>query len=364
MFKHWPVLACYALLGVASVHMFGVMRGVPMPQSGLLMAQADADMDIASHFTGMTDEALAAIEPASGPEGESPAEAAGHAAPADAPADEAKTADGNEAPAAEGKDEAKPSGEHGAKTEGGEGGHEPKKSFTGKTLSAEPGTPSITIGMLKVETRKDLKAEAELAFTPPELRSPETTELLKRRFRFTPYAHDVTRGPNNAPMTVVEFSDLSCVQCMADLKKAEDIYTQYAGRVRYVQVYLPVDSRRQTNLAAFYGKVAQRDGKYWEFREALFDVKEPSPEAYFDALVKVGVSATDARRWITTDSRRFYRELDADAQLSRALGLDKPPHFFVNGIHVGDGGIPRELLPNVMSYEGNYTHYQLDSLAQ
>ena len=345
MFKHWPVLACYALLGVASVHVFGVMRGVPMPQSGLLMAQADADMDIASHFTGVTDAALAAIEPAAGAEGESPAEAGDHAAPANADAP---------APAADAP---------GAKAEG-EGGHEPKKSFTGKTLSAEPGTPSITIGMLKVETRKDLKAEAELAFTPPELRAPETTELLKRRFRFTPYAHDVTRGPANAPMTIVEFSDLSCVQCMADLKKAEGIYAQYQGRVRYVQVYLPVEAQRQTNLAAFYGKVAQRGGKYWEFRQALFDVKEPSPEAYFDALVKVGVSATDARRWITTDSRRFYRELDADAQLSRALGLDKPPHFFVNGIHVGDGGIARDLLPNVLSYESNYTHYQLDSLAQ
>ena len=52
------------------------------------------------------------------------------------------------------------------------------------------------------------------------------------------------------------------------------------------------------------------------------------------------------------------------AQLSRALGLDKPPHFFVNGIHVGDGGIARDLLPNVLSDESNYTHYQLDSLAQ
>jgi protein-disulfide isomerase len=245
--------------------------------------------------------------------------------------------------------------------EGGEA--EAKKSFTGKVLSAEESDPSITLGSLKVETSKNLKADAEIAFTPASLRGAETLELLKRRFHFTPYAHDPARGPLGAPISMVEFSDLSCLACMDDLKKADELFEKSAGNLRYVQVYLPVDAAHQTNLAAFYGKVAQRGGKFWEFRKALFDLKDPAPEAYFDALVTAGVPATDARRWLSTEARRFYRELDADAQLSRALGLDKPPHFFVNGIHLGDGGIPRAHLADVMSYETNYTHYQLDSLA-
>jgi protein-disulfide isomerase len=240
---------------------------------------------------------------------------------------------------------------------------ETKKSFTGKVLSAEQAMPSISLGILKVETRKDLKTDAEAAFTPASLRKAETEELLKRRFHFTPYAHDAWRGNGNAPITLVEFSDLSCVACMDDLQKADELYDSNKDNLRYIQVYLPVDSSHQTNLAAFYGKVAQRGGKFWEFRKALFNVKESSPEAYFDALVSAGVSATDARRWLATEARRFYRELDADAQLARALGLDKPPHFFIDGIHVGDGGIPRAQLADVLTYEFNYTHYQLDSLS-
>jgi protein-disulfide isomerase len=254
--------------------------------------------------------------------------------------------------------------DRGSAEEAREGEAKPSKAFNGKVLSAPPGMPSITIGGLKVETSADLKQEAEAAFTPVSLRQGAVAELLARRFHFTPYAHDATRGPADAPVTLVEFSDLSCLQCMDDLKAADLAYSANAAQTREIQVYLPVERLNPVNLAAFYGKVAQNGGKFWEFRQALFDLKEPSPEAYFQALVQAGVAGSDARRWLTTEARRFYRELDADAQLAHAMGLSRPPHYFVNGIHVGDGGIPRDRLADVLTYELNYQHYHLDTLAR
>jgi protein-disulfide isomerase len=351
-----PFVVAYSLFAVGALALVGVDTRL-VQKSGNDGQQALAEIIEASPATTQLadtqpfDSQLAAIEPAEGP----PAEAAVETS-ATTPA--SGSAGVSTSTVVSGDIAVSGTAGNGAAEE-----DETKKSFTGKVLSAEQAMPSISLGILKVETRKDLKSDAEAAFTPASLRKPETEELLKRRFHFTPYAHDAWRGNGNAPITLVEFSDLSCVACMDDLKKADELYESNKNTLRYIQVYLPVDNAHQTNLAAFYGKVAQRGGKFWEFRQALFDVKESSPEAYFNALVSAGVSAADARRWLATEARRFYRELDADAQLARALGLDKPPHFFIDGIHVGDGGIPRAQLADVLTYEFNYTHYQLDSLA-
>lgn len=240
--------------------------------------------------------------------------------------------------------------EHSPEGEAGEG---PKKSFTGKVLSAEPQWPKMTIGSQTVITSQMLFEQELNHATPDTLKSGEANNLLKQRRRLNLYAHNPINGPDNAPITMVEFTDLSCVQCMGTLTVIDDIMAAHEGKIRLVNIHNPVSQFNDVNLAAFYGKVAQRGNVFWAYRKALETLPTPTPEAYFETLITSGMDKSAARRLMQTESRRFYRELDADAELSRQMGLGNPPHVFVNGLHVGENRIPLATLKDVVSYELN-----------
>jgi hypothetical protein len=57
-----------------------------------------------------------------------------------------------------------------------------------------------------------------------------------------------------------------------------------------------------------------------------------------------------------SEARRFYRELDGDTQQARALGMGNTPGVLVNGIRLGDHGLPLTLLPDVLTYVRNRIH--------
>ena len=281
----------------------------------------------------------------------------------------------------------------------GEG--ESHKSANGKELGDPDKVPTVMIGGLKVVTYKTQTKEAERALLPADLRDNASKDELNRRFHFTPYAHDPSRGPSDAPLTLVAFNDLACNQCAKDVKVADTVYASDTGGVREIEVHLPLSRYSDTNLLAFYGKVAQYGGKYWEYRQKILaEATESDPKVAagaaatsattppaapaagvaapttggdkaaagsddstraFNALVASGVDQSQVRDWLTREARRFYREIDADATLGKALGLDNPPHFYLNGIHMGDAGLPRDRLLAVATWLKQRQHYRLDN---
>lgn len=226
---------------------------------------------------------------------------------------------------------------------------QPLHARNGKLLSKEADIPVITIGGLKVEGIKQQQEALSAYLTPASLKNPSDQQLLERHFSFTPYAHNPTRGNPDSPLTVVEFTDLACGQCFPYMAK-EDAAVAAAGNVRQTSIHLPVNRYNDTNLAAFYGKIAQLNGKFWDYRTALMQNPPKESEDLIKALIGVGVQERAARQSLLTNARQFYRELDADAKLAQALGLSRPPHFYVNGISVGEDAIDREKVGDVISF--------------
>ncbi|MFZ2586990.1 MAG: thioredoxin domain-containing protein [Alphaproteobacteria bacterium] len=230
---------------------------------------------------------------------------------------------------------------------------EAKKSHSGKVLSAESTIPMVTIGGKEVITRKMLYQQELEHATPEPLKHDGMAEMLRRRVNVGGYAHNPTKGEGDARLQVIEMTDLSCVQCMETSKVVDASMDEFQGKIRLVNVHTPVNRFNDVNMAAFYGKVAQRGGVFWEYRKALQTLQNPNSDSYFETLVQVGMDRLQARRLVQTESRRFYRELDADTQLSQSLNLGNPPHVFVNGIHVGINAIPLDKLHDVVVYELN-----------
>lgn len=237
-----------------------------------------------------------------------------------------------------------------AAAEGGEGEHKPKKAKSGKDLTGKPSIPTVVIGGEVVVTKQAQRDQDVSSSTPPSLKDKRMTEMLEQRATIKTYAHSPSRGPSNARINVVLFEDLSCTQCMPFMAKVDTSLQAYASDTRVIFVNAPTLKFQDTNQPAFYGKIAARMGVFWPFRAKLIANPPASDEALFDDLMGSGVKMTDARTLMLTDARRFYRELDGDALLAESFRVNKPPVVYVNGIRLGEGGLPLEQLDGVLSY--------------
>ena len=236
----------------------------------------------------------------------------------------------------------------------------------GEEATPEPFVlpPSIHIGGRNVmqylhESRvQDVKVEL-----PEALRDLTFRKFFMRRkgFEVPPYAPH--RGPNTSEVAIVEFSDPGCVTCQDDMKEFEKILEKskiLQGReevpitriIKQCHIYAASEAAGPLGLAAFYARVAERLGKFWEYREQIIHAKNMGEQDYFTLLVETGVPMSKIRTVAIHDSRQIYRELDADALKVEEKGFPNAPFWLVNGILVSKNyGVPLHLLDQVIAYE-------------
>lgn len=140
----------------------------------------------------------------------------------------------------------------------------------------------------------------------------------------------MTRGPEAAPVTIVEFLDFECPHCKRVQRSLEQILTAYDGRVRLVAKDLPLASHRQARQAAEAARCAAADGRYWPYHDRLF---AEQPRFAEDRLITFAVELGLDREAFTrcVSERRFARDVEADVAQSRALGVTRIPTFLING---------------------------------
>lgn len=235
----------------------------------------------------------------------------------------------------------------------------PPESASGKKLGAQPELPRITLGGKPLLTQAEMVMQHTSVSTPEALKKPFFIDMLNQRFKVTTYAHDPHLGLPNAPITIHQFVDLSSPETLKALAQVDTVLAAYASQTQVTHVYAPEAFNQPTNLAAFYGKVAERGGTFWAYRKALIANPTTDPPTLLQTLMQTGATESTTRALILTESRRFYRELDADSLVSKSLGIGKPPVLFVNGIRVGSNGIPLENLKDVMDYITTRLTYHL-----
>jgi protein-disulfide isomerase len=94
-------------------------------------------------------------------------------------------------------------------------------------------------------------------------------------------------GRADAPVTIIEFSDLQCPHCARNaLNTFPEIKRNYidTGKVRYVARDLPLAMHPFAMPAAIATRCAGEQGKFWEYRHALFDRQNDLGTAPYDAL--------------------------------------------------------------------------------
>ena len=141
---------------------------------------------------------------------------------------------------------------------------------------------------------------------------------------------DHIRGPQDAPVTVVEYGDFECPYCGQAEPVIRDLLAGY-GDVRYVWRHLPLsDVHPQAQLAAQAAEAAAGQDAFWQMHDLLLGrqdaLQPPDLVRYADELgLEVERFREDLRRH--TGTARIAEDVDS-ADLS---GVSGTPTFFVNG---------------------------------
>jgi len=166
------------------------------------------------------------------------------------------------------------------------------------------------------------------------LRTQASVEIYLDVPRVVVEAKGPSLGPDDAPVTIIEFSDYQCPYCRRAEPVVQQVLERYPSQVRFVFRHFPLD-RIHPNArgAAEAAACANEQGRFWEYHSKLF-----APGAEFDAdslqqhasEVELDLEAFQA----CVDERRFQADIEADLAAGREAGVAGTPAFFVNGIRM------------------------------
>jgi len=103
-------------------------------------------------------------------------------------------------------------------------------------------------------------------------------------------AEGPARGPKDAKITIVEFSDFECPYCGAAHDTVEQVMTTYAGKVRLVYRQFPLSFHPHAAKAAEASLCAADQGKFWEYHDVLFKNQKKLEPTELKAHASEGVS--------------------------------------------------------------------------
>ena len=162
---------------------------------------------------------------------------------------------------------------------------------------------------------------------------------------------DPFTGPEDAPITIVEFSDFECPFCQRHFQEVYPrLQSEYPDQIRYVYKDFPLTSIHPNSFsAAEAGLCALEQDFFWPFHDLVFGGSLGlSSEAYESYASSLGM---DVDAFIVcVDEGRYSAEVEADMQIGIETGVSSTPTFFINGIGLV-GAQPFEVFAQIIDYE-------------
>ncbi|HUH05302.1 MAG TPA: sigma-70 family RNA polymerase sigma factor [Kofleriaceae bacterium] len=137
-----------------------------------------------------------------------------------------------------------------------------------------------------------------------------------------------SRGPVDAPVTIVLFTDFMCTYCEQVVATVDELFDEYPGKVRLVMKQFPV--HEEARLAAEAALAAEDQGKFWELHDMLMtNQQDLSREALITYAGQVGI---DVPSFTNALDQRSYRDaVAADQQAGKDISVRGTPAFLING---------------------------------
>ncbi len=158
-----------------------------------------------------------------------------------------------------------------------------------------------------------------------------------------------TRGPADAPIAIVEFSDFECPYCLRVFPTVSELLKTYGDRIRLAYRHYPLPNHPNARPAAEASACANEQGKFWQYHDRLFSSpgKLSVPDLKQHAA-ELGLNATAFNACV--DARKYQKDVDTDIAAGEAAGVSGTPAFFINGRAVF-GAMPIENFRQIIEEE-------------
>jgi protein-disulfide isomerase len=144
-------------------------------------------------------------------------------------------------------------------------------------------------------------------------------------------SRDHVRGPDDAPVTLVEYGDYQCPYCGQAEVVIRSLLDSFGDDLRYVWRHLPLnDVHPNAQIAAEAAEAAGAQGRFWEMHDRLLDNQDQlMPTDLARHANDVGL---DMHRFWDDLRRRDYAErVGEDVASADMSGVAGTPTFFING---------------------------------
>jgi len=144
-------------------------------------------------------------------------------------------------------------------------------------------------------------------------------------------SRDHIRGPDDAPVTLVEYGDFECPYCGQAEHVIRELLSSLGSDVRYVWRHLPLnDVHGEAQLASEASEAAAAQGKFWEMYDKLIEHQDEL--AFRDLVRHARELGLDEERF-TDDIRRheYAQRVSEDVASADESGVSGTPTFFING---------------------------------
>ena len=162
-------------------------------------------------------------------------------------------------------------------------------------------------------------------------------------------AEDPVRGPETAPIEIVEFSDFDCPYCQRATNTLARILDEYGDQIRFVYKDYPLPSHPNAFKAAEAGNCANDQGEFWPFHDRLFESQGSLDVASLKTYAsELGLEAEAFAACL--DSGRHASRVERDLEIGSGYGVSSTPTIFVNGRAVV-GAMPYESFVEIIQEE-------------
>lgn len=140
-----------------------------------------------------------------------------------------------------------------------------------------------------------------------------------------------SKGPDDAPVTIVEFSDFECPYCAALFPTLQQVMADYKDKARLVYLQFPLADIHPNALKAAEASLCALDqNKFWQMHDAMFT--DRANLTIKDLRQKASALSLDMETFdACLDSGKKFSSVRDDVSQGSMAGVTGTPALLING---------------------------------
>jgi protein-disulfide isomerase len=213
----------------------------------------------------------------------------------------------------------------------------PKRSVTGLLLAVLGFAATLGLGFLAGQWIRD-----RFFGEPAQIAEGD-------RYKVPIRGDEPVKGPADALVTIIEFSDFQCPYCSKVNEPLRSAMSGLGDDVRVMFKHFPLGGHPQAKPAAQAAWAAEKQGKFWELHDLMFANQRALADSDLEGYARqlgLDIERFNADR----KSEEASAAVDGDQRSGIKAGVSGTPSFLVNG-HPYSGALPANQWREILEHE-------------